>query len=468
MNGRPQNRNRNRDRWQLVGLPILVIGLTLGILAGTIWYGRSQVLLRIEQQLIDRDGEILLEVAQMRKAEATVFGTVEEPGDQFNLALEIADLEGIMGFRIFAADGKFGEAFPPGMLAGELDPGALKQLEHMEPVSRFHPAVTLTGQFVDKEYEGKIYPILEVNIPLYEISADQQVLHGIAQFIIEGHTIEKEFFALDKNLREQAITAFAVGGSIIALSLIWAFRRIRKYTEDLRQANRELALSARTSALGAVTAHLIHGLKNPLSGLHNFVSTGSADGGGADWESAKAATRRMQTLIADVVAVLREEESGVQYELEIGELLEMVTGKTLTLANELGVTLEIEKLPKGKLNNRNANLVSLVLVNLVQNALQATPRGSGVRICVARTEEEFTFNVSDEGTGLAPHLRATLFSPCSSTKEGGSGLGLAISKQLANHLGARLELVSSNTNGTTFVLAVPLVAFTENTRLLFS
>jgi signal transduction histidine kinase len=460
--------NRNRERWQPVGLPILVIGLTLGILAGTIWYGRGQVRLRIEQQLIDRDGEILLEVARMRKAEATVFGTVEEPGDQFNLALEIADLEGIMGFRIFAADGEFGEAFPPGMLEGQMDPAVLEILQSMKPVSRFHPAMTMTDLFIDEEYTGKVYPILEVNIPLYETDDNQRVLHGIAQFIIEGHTIEKEFSALDRSLSEQAIRAFGVGGSIIALSLIWAFRRTRKYTEDLRQANRELALSARTSALGAVTAHLIHGLKNPLSGLHNFVSTGSADGGGADWESAKASTRRMQTLIADVVSVLREEEAGAQYELEIGELLEMVSGKTLPLATELDVTLEVHKPPKGTLNNRNANLVSLVLVNLVQNAIQATSGGRGVRVHVERAEEEFTFKVTDEGTGLAPHLRETLFTPCSSTKEGGSGLGLAISKQLANHLGARLELVASNDSGSTFVLAVPLIAFTENTRLLFS
>src|SRR5256885_10117139 len=51
----------------------------------------------------------------------------------------------------------------------------------------------------------------------------------------------------------------------------------------------------------------------------------------------------------------------------------------------------------------------------------------------------------------SPELTAHLFAPCRSSKEGGSGIGLAISKQLANHLGAQLELKSNSPAGCVFV-----------------
>lgn len=52
--------------------------------------------------------------------------------------------------------------------------------------------------------------------------------------------------------------------------------------------------------------------------------------------------------------------------------------------------------------------------------------------------------------------RAKLFSPVVSTKEGGSGLGLAISRQLAQHLGARLELAETGRAGCVFELTIPV------------
>ena len=51
--------------------------------------------------------------------------------------------------------------------------------------------------------------------------------------------------------------------------------------------------------------------------------------------------------------------------------------------------------------------------------------------------------VADEGPGFPPQLLKSLFTPCRSTK-GGSGIGLAISRQLANQLGAVLELAKSS------------------------
>jgi signal transduction histidine kinase len=116
------------------------------------------------------------------------------------------------------------------------------------------------------------------------------------------------------------------------------------------------------------------------------------------------------------------------------------------------------------LPNRAANLITLILVNLVQNAVEATPAGKSVCLTLAGGNERIAGEVRDQGSGFPQELRNNLFKPCHSTKEGGSGIGLAICHQLAKHLGAELELKSSAADGCVFALTVPLVFYEEKPR----
>jgi signal transduction histidine kinase len=230
---------------------------------------------------------------------------------------------------------------------------------------------------------------------------------------------------------------------------------LRERSQSLLRANQELALAAKTSAVGAVSAHLIHGLKNPLSGLQTFVaSRGAAPGPeeDADWQMAISSTRRMQTMINEIVRVLRDEDSGSQYELSLPELAAMLETKVGPLAREAGVVFTTEVQAEGILRNREANLLSLVLYNLVQNAIQATPRGKSVSLAFRPLDSSIVSVVRDQGPGIPESVRAELFKPCRSSKEGGTGIGLAISKQLANSIGAELELQESTTAGSVFTL----------------
>ena len=133
----------------------------------------------------------------------------------------------------------------------------------------------------------------------------------------------------------------------------------------------------------------------------------------------------------------------------------MVASKVSPLSLETGVRFASQVKGGAVLPNRTANLVALILVNLVQNALQATPRGRNVTLLLTDFVENVVCEVRDEGPGFPDTLADHLFSPCKSTKEGGSGIGLAISKQLANHLGAALELKSHSAAGCVFALTVP-------------
>jgi signal transduction histidine kinase len=124
-------------------------------------------------------------------------------------------------------------------------------------------------------------------------------------------------------------------------------------------------------------------------------------------------------------------------------------------AGEVG-TMAIAFGGDAQFNNREANLIVLILENLLSNAIQATPSGGTVALEIAKDRDLVRCEVRDQGPGLPEHLKSRLFKPCQSTKAGGSGIGLAISKQLAGSFGAELELKSNTAAGCVFALAIPL------------
>jgi signal transduction histidine kinase len=448
----------------------LVLVVTLTVLAATLGLTTRQVRQGIRDQMARRDAEALHAVVVLlvdeSDAEAGLAGPPTEPANQLLVVLEASRLRGVLGTRLFDAEGRFVEAFPPSVREAGLGRPDLAPLRRLQPVARFHGDVPAQDLFYPETTgpapSGPI-PVLEVDVPLHT-SAGGRLL-GVAQFILEGHSLAAEFDRLDRRLAGQAAVAFLVASAILVAAIGWALRRLGRANQllaarsaDLLRANEELALAARTTALGAVTSHLIHGLRNPLAGLRNFVAAAGPVAGAVvpDWEQAVASTQRMQSMIGQIVNVLREEETQVHYELTLAELADIIADRARPLADEAGVRFVLERRAEGVVTNRVANLVSLILGNLIQNAIQATPANRTVTLTLSANTSGVLFLVRDEGPGFPEAFRDNPFAPRRSAKEGGAGIGLAISRQLAGHLSATLELRESSERGCAFALNVPV------------
>jgi signal transduction histidine kinase len=223
----------------------------------------------------------------------------------------------------------------------------------------------------------------------------------------------------------------------------------------MASANAELAMVAKTSAIGAVASHLIHGLRNPLAGIREHVASEGKGLESDDWDDARLATKRMQSMINEVVDVLRNEEVDELETLtgrEIGAYLERKYSERAA-GNGLDFGLNI----RGEvgLSARDGNIAKLIVSNLIENALDATLDGGEIEVRIEAAEESFDFTVLDTGSGFSENARKNLFNPVTTAKTSGAGIGLAISQQLARHIGADLELVRSSSSGTVLLLSVP-------------
>lgn len=448
-----------------------VIGFMVAMLGAMIFLGVAQLRQTTRAQIASRDAAILHAVALAQQlteeSNDALGGQIEHVADQLAVALHISQLKGVIAARLFDGEGRFITAFPASVTEARLPADDLRALRELKPVSRFHPAGPLTDVFAPGTPGLAALkapqPLLEVTTPFHR--QDQTTLLGAVQFVMDGRGIAAEFATLDRNLYGQATLAFVGGSLLVVLALGLAFRRLQavnrqlvERTASLLRANEELALAAKTSAVGAVTAHLIHGLSSPLTGLHNLVAhrgDGDREPQDTDWQHAVALTQQMQTMIGEVVRVLREHQGLHHYELTLAELAQVVAARAKSPARAAQIRFVLQQSGERTLASREANLVLLILDNLVRNALEATPAGRTVELAIRADDAGMKFDVCDEGPGVPVAVREHLFQPCRSSKPQGSGIGLAICQQLAQHLGAELVLTRTSPQGSVFTLTLP-------------
>lgn len=446
-----------------------------GLVAGFTWRFRAQVRANLLES--ETAAYLPLTVHQVTLAES-LFPSDDPALREANLLtvlLTSADMEEVLAVSLYAPDGKWIESSPVAFEAAGPTSENWNRLHALRAVSYFHPQTPLerffpaaAGAQNDKPAAG--YDLIELLLPVH--TRDSAHLLGVAQLLLDGQALAARYATLDRQLTGQAGVAMAAGGVLLTVVLIWAFRRLETVNRQLElrgrrlaQANQELSLAAKTNALGAVTAHLLHGLKNPLSGLQDFVASRAAgaagNGNGADEDELRLAmesTRRMQEMIQEVAGLLQDTTAGMSYTLTLDEFCGLIERKGRPMAEKHGVRFTCAAVPNGEIDSRQAELSALIVGNLLQNACEATPAGGEVAFIPLASPGEILLKIVDTGPGFPESLRGRLFEIKRSTKPGGSGLGLAISHQLARHLGAELALEKSGPEGSVFTLRLPVAA----------
>ena len=106
----------------------------------------------------------------------------------------------------------------------------------------------------------------------------------------------------------------------------------------------------------------------------------------------------------------------------------------------------------------DADSLKQVFLNLLLNALEASPEGGRVTASLERRGERVWVRVRDQGTGLPPEVLARLGEPFLTTKAQGTGLGLFLSRRLVRSAGGELSASTHAEGGAEVVVALPVVA----------
>jgi two-component system sensor histidine kinase HydH len=296
---------------------------------------------------------------------------------------------------------------------------------------------------------------------LSEIVSILQQLHASVCVAIRG---DAETYGLIGVLDERRRDAF----SPEEVQLLRALGGAASVTVENARLYERLKERDRLAALGEMSAGLAHEIRNPLGAIKasaQFLAEGG-DGPGREFlDIIVEEVDRLNRVVSSFLDYARPGAAGGAAEpIDVNA----TTERTLQLLGpQLGPNIEHAlELASGLPTVRiDAERLRQVLINLALNAVQAMEgkgrlvvrtltrgtRGAG-DAAVARWVE---IHVVDTGPGIPATIRENLFVPFVTTKERGTGLGLAISQRIVSAAGGMIEVRSSATRGTTFVVRLP-------------
>ncbi len=269
------------------------------------------------------------------------------------------------------------------------------------------------------------------------------------------------------------------------LQLEHANRLLSRQTEELQEAHHVLEERAHQLLLSSqykseFLANMSHELRTPLNSIINLAQMMSEQ----EYERTPGETKLysgmiyrsgldLLELINDVLDLSKVEAGKleiVQEEVNVSEIPELLHMHFEMTAERKGLQFHIlQEQPLPEIILSDSQRIQQILRNLLANAFKFTREGS-VTLCI-RAEEEHTgdeslswivFDVTDTGIGIADAKHQLIFEAFqqadgSITRQyGGTGLGLSISRDLAHLLGGHLRLQSTEGQGSTFSLYLPI------------
>jgi signal transduction histidine kinase len=268
---------------------------------------------------------------------------------------------------------------------------------------------------------------------------------------------------LTLNQRERELAAIISAYSEVTQQLRQSHERlndeVRKLRQEVENKNRELARRERLAALGEMATGVAHEIRNPLGSIQLFASLLERD-----LQALPQAQRLVRKISCGVDSLDRI----------VGDILDFAGHREprpdrVALAALIAGAVDAAQ---GRVQQRQATVevdavigdaevwadraqLERVVLNVVLNALDASPEKGRVYIGVRRGGDWVAIDVLDQGPGVPDAVMERIFNPFFTTKEHGTGLGLAIVHRIMESHGGAVRVQNRPEGGACFTLQLP-------------
>lgn len=236
--------------------------------------------------------------------------------------------------------------------------------------------------------------------------------------------------------------------------------RVKARTRDLIEAHSRLLRTERLATVGKLGAGVAHELRNPLGVINNSVYYLKTRLGDADSKVEKHLNiieREVESanrIITDLMNFVRVTD----LRLEPADLnaLVMCSLERTSLPEGIRVHCRLDKdLP---LVPVDGDKIQQVLLNLINNAIQAMPSGGALYLSTALQNGHVVLHVRDSGIGISADCQERIFEPLFTTRAKGIGLGLSLVKLLVEAHRGKVAVSSREGEGACFIVRLPYSA----------
>ena len=380
-----------------------------------------------------------------------------------------------------------------------------KSLEYFELYKTFHEKINrdqianVQSELQEERLEKQILiaaqenELLKKRLELYE--KDEQILakdsvNESLNSSLSKSQLERKILEQDKELAETKATNESLENKrlteqkaqlrdillvtiiavLIIVALIWmGQQRTKRHNQKLAAINESLEKKTKELEVANHTKDrmfsvISHDLRSPITSLQGFFMAIDEfeipDDLKAALSSVESQLTNSATLLDNLLvwsrSQLETDEPTIQ-EFPPADLVDHNMRLLQQMATSKGVTLDNSVASSDKINS-DPQMVSIVVRNLMQNAIKFTPKGGTVKVDMVHNGKASYLKVSDNGVGMTSEKVKTLFDITTNkttdgtNNEKGSGLGLIICKELIEKVGGHIEVSSEPGEGTEFSL----------------
>ncbi|MFN3864452.1 MAG: ATP-binding protein [Erythrobacter sp.] len=335
------------------------------------------------------------------------------------------------------------------------DPGAQRARDPVRDAARFGVAVPAPLELPDTVAANQAVRMIEKIQPIAPTGWELHLLADPAPRLSVARA----------NARLAGVSLLA----LLALAgsgawLWWRQRQSRAASEIAAQTatlREQLQQANRLATLGQITAGLGHEIRQPLAAMRVYAENGERLLAAERPVEAAENFSRIAGLAGRIGEIVEEQLHFSRRSMEEPRLVplsEVIDGSLLLLRDQIrqkNIALALPG-PEASAATVRARHVQLeqVLVNLLQNAVQACGQGGQIALAISAEARTVRLSISDNGPGVPAKLRDTLFQPFVTSKCEGLGLGLAIARDIMRQLGGDLDY-EDTAKGTRFTMTMP-------------
>jgi signal transduction histidine kinase len=255
------------------------------------------------------------------------------------------------------------------------------------------------------------------------------------------------------------LVALVISVSLSTDYLVMVMKTAREAIHQLLRARDDTASQAlaRARELEQMSAQLSHELKNPLGAIKALVQLSRRSAQDADTrarlEVVEGEVARMQGILQGYLSFSRPLDCLHVEAVALGGLADEVLAVLEARAEDAAVLLHRSGDARLRADPRR---LKEALLNLVANAIEATPPGGRVELRVEERDGAARVAVRDTGRGMAPEVLEKLGTPFFTTRDAGTGLGVVIARGVFSQHGGTLEYTSAPGLGTVATGTLPL------------
>jgi signal transduction histidine kinase len=251
---------------------------------------------------------------------------------------------------------------------------------------------------------------------------------------------------------------------LISLRVRKAGHTIERQKEQLEAANQQLLQSAKLASVGELASGMAHEINNPIGiilGRTDYILTTQDDlptEAKEDLKVVRNQAERVASTVRSLLTFARPSPLQIQ-RVDLAEVVDQTIA--LEAPRCRAAKIEIDHISSNRIPRiqGDPDRLQQVMVNLMNNAIDAMPQGGRLGISLAKGGPgQVVVNISDTGTGISEENQARIFDPFFTTKSvgKGTGLGLAVSYGIIRDHGGEIRVTSAPGKGSTFSIVLPV------------